>query len=102
MRFTFEVEVPDGSNHPPQQDFGSLAIAIEELTDTWFQAGTRVYTRNSGLNEAEAEAVLSALDGFEPDTASYDPEDPDPMGWSPEDVALLDSAYEKISRMVNR
>ena len=54
------------------------------------------------LTDEEAQAVLSALDGFEPDTASYDPEDESPMGWSPEDVAALDSAYEKISRSVNR
>ena len=44
-------------------------------------------------------AVLRlALDGFEPDTASYDPDDSDPMGWSPEEVATLDRIFERCAR----
>lgn len=40
--FLAEIRVPRLTNHPPQQDDGSLAIAIEELTDGWFKAGTHV------------------------------------------------------------
>lgn len=54
------------------------------------------------LTEDEKDAVLSALDGYEPDTASYDPEDPDPMGWSPKEIAALNRAYHEIARSVRR
>jgi hypothetical protein len=48
------------------------------------------------LTEDEANAILAALDGFEPDMANYDPEDTAPMGWSPEDVANLNAGYSQI------
>lgn len=40
--YVLAIRTPPGATLPPQQDLGSLAIAIEELTDTWFQSGTHV------------------------------------------------------------
>ena len=52
------------------------------------------------LTTKEARAILAALDGFVPDTASYEPTDPDPMGWSPAEVAALDRGYQKIAESI--
>jgi hypothetical protein len=44
----------------------------------------------------EAAAILDAVEGFTPDTASYDATSESPSGWSPEDVATLNGASTKV------
>jgi hypothetical protein len=63
MKLIVTIRTPDGAKHPVQQDAGSLAIAIEELTDTWFQAGTYVTIENSTTTDFDRNLVQQHLDG---------------------------------------
>jgi len=56
------------------------------------------------LTIAQATAIMNAIEGFEPDTASYDPEAAKTLGywsgWSPEEVEALNSAHTAINHAV--
>lgn len=63
MKLQVTIRTPAGVSHPYQQDAGSLAIAIEELTDTWFLAGTLVTIEYVAETHADQNLVQRHLDG---------------------------------------
>lgn len=49
------------------------------------------------LTQDELDLLNEALAGYEPDTASYDPDDPEPAGWSPGEVQKLDALIDRLA-----